>query len=189
MELEHYKDKNEQERGAERGGAGKEDKAVRGEDNLEATAETAAIEQGGEGSEDTAWEVWKDSEWYGELVRFMLQGDFGGREIGKEERRRIRLWARRFVLFDGERKKGLFYKEKDGRLALCIMPEDVIPLLERYHDCHGHFAGRMLTGYLLGKVYWPTRVKDAHYYARTCTDCQSMGPIRPSAGVKPVVHL
>ena len=135
------------------------------------------------------WDAWEDSEWYGELVRFLLWGDFAGRNLGVYERRRIRIWGRRFVLFDGRRQKALFYTEKDGRLSLCILPNDVTPTLEAYHDCHGHFAGRLLIKFLLGKVYWPTRAKDCNYYARTCPDCQSMGPVRPSTGIKPVVHL
>lgn len=118
-----------------------------------------------------------------------MHGDFGGRDLGKNERRRIRLWGKKFVLFDGAKKKGLFYKERDGRLTLCILSDDVTGTLERYHDCHGHFAGRLLAEYLVGRAYWPTRVKDLQYYARTCEKCQSMGPIRPSAGINPVVHL
>lgn len=139
--------------------------------------------------EKEVWGIWMNSEWYGKLIRYLLRGDFGGQDVVKNERRRIRLWGRKFVLFDGEKRKGLFYKERDGRLALCVLQEDVGSTLARYHDCDGHFAGRLLVKYLLGKVYWPTRVKDCHYYARTCQDCQSMGPIRPSAGIKPVVHL
>ena len=64
-----------------------------------------------------------------------------------------------------------------------------MPTLVAYHDCHGHFAGCFLIKFLLGKVYWPTRAKDCHYYARACPDCQSMGPVRPSTGIRPIVHL
>ena len=79
------------------------------------------------------------------MTRFLLRGDFGGRGLGKDERRKIRGCARRLVLFDGEQRKGLFYKEKDWKLAFCVMSEDVARTLECYNDCHGHFAGRMLT--------------------------------------------
>ena len=72
-----------------------------------------------------------DTEWYGELVRFLVRGDFGGRDLGKNERRRKRLWGKKFVLFDGAKKKGLFYKEREGRLALCILSDDVTGTLER----------------------------------------------------------
>ena len=147
------------------------------------------VREGGTVEKEEIWEVWKASDWYGEVMRFLLRGDFGGRGLGKDERRRIRGWARRLVLFDGERRKGLFYKEKDWKLALCVMSEDVARTLECYYDCHGHFAGRLLTENLLGKAYWPMRVKDAHYFARTCVECQAMGPIKPSVGVKPIIHL
>ena len=114
------------------------------------------VREGEKRGEERDWEVWKKSEWYGEVVRYLLRGDFKNRRVKKEERRRIRAWARRFVLFDRERRKGLFYEGKDGKLALCILPDDVLTTLECYHDCHGHFTRRLLTGYLLGKVYWPT---------------------------------
>ena len=99
------------------------------------------------------------------------------------------MWGGRFALFAGRRQKRLFYTEKDGRLSLCILPDDVMPTLGAYHDCHGHFAGRLLIKFLFGKVFWLTGAKDCHYYARTCADCHSMGPVRTSTGIKPVVHL
>ena len=48
---------------------------------------------------------------------------------------------------------------------------------------------RLLTEYLLGKVYWPTRVKHGHYFTRRCEECQAMGPIKLSVGIKPIAHL
>ena len=158
------------------------------EDMAEVCAVGDDHERGDKGKKEI-WRVWEDSEWYGELTRLLLRGDFAGRNMGTYERRRIRLWSRRFMLFDGRRRKGLFYTENDGRLSLCILTEDVILTLEAYHDCHGHFAGRLLIQFLLDKVYWPSRVKDCHYYTRTCEDCQSMGPVKSSAGIKPIVHL
>ena len=184
----------------------KKEEGKNGEDRDEAvgtgsTAEVLAVGEGGgeergrtgmegrRGKEKEVWDVWEESDWYGELTRFLLCGDFAGTNLGVYERRRIRIWGRRFVLFDGRKQRGLFYTEKDGRLSLCILPDDVMPTLKAYHNCHGHFAGRLLIQFLLGKVYWPTRAQDCHYYARTFPDCQSMGPIRPSAGIKPIVHL
>ena len=64
--------------------------------------------EGGKWGGDRDWEIWIKSEWYGEVVSYLLRGDFRNRRVGKEERRRIRAWARRFVLFDGEQRQGLF---------------------------------------------------------------------------------
>ena len=102
------------------------------------------------------WDAWKESEWYGELVRFLLRGDFRGRDVTAAVRRRIQMWGKRFGLFDGQRRKGLSYKERGGKLSLCVLEEDVVGILTRYHDCHGNFAGRQLVQFLVGKAYWLT---------------------------------
>ena len=143
----------------------------------------------GEGEAGEIWDAWKDSEWYGELVRFLLRGDFQGRDLTAAGRRRIRMWARNFVVFDGQRRKGLFYRERGGKHSLCVLEWDVVAILTRYHDCHGHFAARLLVQFLVGKAYWPTRARDAYYFARTCESCQAMGPLQPSVGSGAIVHL
>ena len=70
-------------------------------------------------------EAWKGSEWYGELIRFLLRGVFRGRDVTAAGRRRIRMWAKKFVWFDGQKRKGLFYQERGGMLSLCVREEDV----------------------------------------------------------------
>ena len=52
------------------------------------------VREGGKWGGERDWEIWKKSAWYGEVVRYLLRGDFGNRRVGKEERRRIRAWAR-----------------------------------------------------------------------------------------------
>ena len=156
------------------------------EEELEREMEVLAVEES-VGSE--IWDAWKESEWYGELITFLLRGDFRGRDVTKAGRQRIRMWGKRFVLFDGQRRKGLFYKEIGGKLSLCVLEEDVIGILTRYHDCHSHFAGPLLVRFLVGKAYWPTQGQDAYYFARSCESCQSMGPIQPSVGSGAIVHL
>ena len=143
----------------------------------------------GVGEAGEIWDAWKDSEWYRELVRFLFHRDFQGRDITAAGRRRIRMWARNFVVFDGRRRKGLFYRERGGKHSLCVLEWDVVAILTRYHDCHGHFAARLLVQFLVGKAYWPTRARDAYYFARTCESCQAMGPLQPSVGSKAIVHL
>ena len=83
-----------------------EDAGIAGSE-AEARDDGEVVREGGTVEREEIWEVWKASEWYGEVTRFLLQGDFGGRGLGKDERRRIRGWVRGFVLFDGERRKGL----------------------------------------------------------------------------------
>jgi len=134
------------------------------------------------------WSRWKESAWYGMVVEVLLSGGRKSEEEDQREWRLARLKGRRYRLYDG-RIKGLFYMERNGKLARCIEEEEVKQELQRHHDCHGHFAGKMLLSRLIGKVHWPTRATDAHYYAQTCHACQVFGPIKPSAGIKPVVYL
>ena len=67
--------------------------------------------------------------------------------------------------------------------------EEVEDIFKSNHDDHRHFAGSMLTLYLLGKAHWPRRSQDANSYARSCFECQQIGPLRPSAGIRPTIQL
>ena len=128
------------------------------------------------------------SGWYRGIVLFLLRGSLEGEGWTARERRRIREQSRRYRLHRGQ-VKGLFYVERGGKMSRCAVEEEVDGILESHHDEHGHFAGRMLALYLLGKAYWPTRSRDTNSYARSCFECQQMGPLKPSAGIRPIVQL
>ena len=146
--------------------------------------EVAAVTEG----ERTQWEKWLESEWYGDVVRYLLVGSLEGADLTARGRRMVRQKARRYRMFDGN-EKGLFYVERDGKSARCVDENEVLGILRTRHDHHGHFGGKMLLSQMIGKYYWPTRAKDTAYYARTCKECQLFGPLRPSAGIRPIVHL
>jgi hypothetical protein len=123
------------------------------------------------------------------VVEILLEGERGGSKEGdRREWKLARLRARRYKLFDGGR-KGLFFMERGGKVARCIDEDRVSLELFNHHDCHGHFAGKMLLSRLFSKFYWPSRAKDAHYYAQSCRECQLFGPVWPSEGLKTMVHL
>ena len=82
---------------------------------------------------------------------FLVVGEFGRRELTKRERRRIRGQARRYRRHQGE-ERGLFYEERGGKLARCIVEEEVEGILGSHKNKHGYFAGRMLNLYLLRKA-------------------------------------
>jgi hypothetical protein len=134
------------------------------------------------------WSRWKESAWYSKVVEVLLSGGRKSGEENEREWRLARLKGRRYRLYDGS-VKGLFYMERNGKLARCIEEDEVKQELQRHHDCHRHFAGKMLLSRLIGKVYWPTRAKDTFYYAQMCHACQVFVTIKPSAGIKPVVYL
>ena len=78
--------------------AGGDDEDGGGEDD---GGEQVVVRAGCSEERGRDWEVWKESDWDGEVVRYLFSRDFGGRHIGFKERPRIRGWAWRCVLFDG----------------------------------------------------------------------------------------
>ena len=43
-------------------------------------------------------------------------------------------------------KPKLFFREKNGELATCILEDQVKNTLNQLHEGHGHFAGRITLG-------------------------------------------
>ena len=138
--------------------------------------------------EKERWGRWLKSGWYGQAVRFLLEGALQGEDLTAQGTRLVRKQAARYRIYDGQ-SKGLFFVERGGKMAECVNGDEVIGILERCHDNHRHFGGKLLLSRLIGRFYWPTRAKDAAYYARTCKECQLFGPLCSSAGIKPIVHL
>ena len=125
---------------------------------------------------------------YGQAVRLLLEGTLEGEDLTEWDRRLVREQAARYRIYDGQ-SKGLFYVERDVKMAECVSEDEVMGILEQCHDNHGNCGSKLLLARLLEKFYWPTCAKDAAYYARTCKECQLFGPLRPSVGIKPIVHL
>jgi hypothetical protein len=103
-------------------------------------------------------------------------------------RRPVRQKAGRYRLFD-RNEKGLFYVERGGKVARYVDDDELLGILQKWHVRHGHFTGKMLLPQMIGKFCRPTWVKDTAYFARRCKECQLFGPLRPSAGLHPMVHL
>jgi hypothetical protein len=76
-------------------------------------------------------------------------------DVGRNEARRIVRLAERFVLADsggtGEDSGHLFFRERDGSLAGCVVEEEVSEVLRNAHDAHGHFAQGITSGRLFGR--------------------------------------
>lgn len=108
--------------------------------------------------------------WYAGIIEFLTTQQLSP-EMPKEERRKIRVNSRHFVVL-GNR---LYRKGLDGVLRRCVMEEEVPSILSACHDsaCGGHFSGQ-LTGQkiLRAGYYWPSLFKDAHSYVRKCDSCQ-----------------
>jgi len=145
------------------------------------------------------WDEWLKEDWYAPIIYYKLTGSLDGllgadRKIGNSRnvRRVLRRSSRNFLLvlatplICGNR---LLYREQNGELSVCVKFESIHDILYRLHDCHGHFAAGLLLKLTIGRYYWPTRVRDIHVYCRTCRNCQMVGPLRPSAGLLPILQL
>lgn len=131
---------------------------------------------------------YKALSWYGDVVRY-LEG--GMKELAENQSlscnglRNVVRKSVRFAILDD----GLFWKERDGSLAKCILEDEVDFALRNVHDVHGHFAGGISVGPAIGAFYWPTREKDVWKYCLSCDTCQRVGPRRKSGMLKPIVQF
>jgi len=120
--------------------------------------------------DDSLFVVTSTPEWYAGIVEFLTTHKLP-KEWTKEERRKVRVNSRQFVVV-GHR---LFRRGSDGILRRCVSKTEVEAILIACHDsaCGGHFSGQ-LTGQkiLRAGYFWPTLFKDAHDYVRKCDACQ-----------------
>lgn len=143
------------------------------------------------------WKKWIGSNFFRKVVLFKLGGvselTKPEEDVGRNEIRRIVKLADKFVLADsgggGENSGRLFYRERDGSLAGCVVEEEVELILRNAHDAHGHFAQGITSGRIYGNFYWPTRNHDVARWIATCESCQRVGPIRKSGDIRPILQL
>ena len=107
----------------------------------------AGLEAGAKALRRKRWKRWLGSRFYGDVVRVQLDGLEAREEmdVGRNEWRVLMNRAKRYVMVEGGETK-LFWKEKDGQLALCILEGDVGRVLGDLHDGHGHFAAGITGG-------------------------------------------
>ena len=143
------------------------------------------------------WKRWIRSDFFRRIVLFKLGGVSAltrpEEDVGRNEIRRIVRLAEKFVLADsgggGENSGRLFYRERDGSLAGCVVEEEVPLVLRNAHDAHGHFAQGITSGRLFGHHYWPTRNHDVARWIATCDSCQRVSPLRKSGNIRPILQL
>ena len=124
-----------------------------------------------EGAQVLQWEQWKRwirSDFFRKIVLFKLGGVSAltrpEEDVGRNEIRKIVRLAEKFVLAEsggeGENSGRLFYRERDGSLAGCVVEEEVPFVLRNAQDAHGNFAQGITPGRLFGHHYWLTRNHD-----------------------------
>ena len=90
---------------------------------------------------------------------------------GKDVARKLKVQASRFVL-----KKDVLYKRGFSWPYLrCLSQEKADYVMKEVHEgiCENHTGARLLMNKLIrARYYWPTILKDAQAYVRTCDKCQ-----------------
>jgi len=138
-------------------------------------------------------EKWLWSGMYGIVVQARLdewEGVVGCRRmlLGQSDRKRLQRMMRKYVLVDGEDPK-LFFREKNGELASCVLEEDVSKVLQDLHAGHGHYASRITLGQGNGKVYGPSRAQDIGRLVSSCQPCQRVTKIQKAGELRSIIQF
>lgn len=92
-----------------------------------------------------SWKRWLESGMYGAIVQARLDEletgvvGVGKLKLGRSQKRALERAMRRYVLIDGAEPR-LFYRERNGELASCVLEEDIGKVLTSLHEGHGNFA-------------------------------------------------
>lgn len=114
--------------------------------------------------------------WYRDILEYKLTGTINK---GEKRNKQVRGESVHYHLMEeGDSDAQLFYQEPTGEYSKCVLQKEVIKVMNRYHDCHGHFAKDMTLRLLKGRFFWPTRSKDVAEYVKSCDSCQRFGPLR-----------
>jgi hypothetical protein len=142
--------------------------------------------------QEDRWKDWISSPFYRKVVLYKLRGESAlldpAEDIGRNEAKLIRRRAQRFVMAEAAQAR-LFYKERSGRLAVCVLESELPKVLHSLHDVHGHFATGVTIGRAYGEYYWPTRDRDIAHWVATCIHCQRCHTKLRTAEFKPIAQF
>ena len=108
--------------------------------------------------------------------------------LGRNERKMLGRLMRKYVTVDGKETK-LFFRERDGQLASCVLEGEVEKTLHILHEGHGHFATKVSMGRAHGKYYWPSRAKDIAHWVASCEACQRVTKIQKAGQLRSVIQF
>lgn len=136
------------------------------------------------------WAKWLEDPWYEGIVVCKKDGRFmDGSFLEHYQDKVTRLQAKYFIMVEDEKGCRLAYKERSGKLSRCIHPGEIQRAMVILHNVHGHFSSDITLQRSIGRFWWPTRRKDIVAFCRSCFQCQSLGPLKPTQGLLPVLHL
>jgi transposase InsO family protein len=108
--------------------------------------------------------------------------------IGRNGARSIRRKSQRYVMAEAAAARQ-FYREKSGRLWVCVLETEIPKFSHSMHDVHGNFPTGITIGRAYGEHYWPTRDRDIAHWVNTCIHCQRCHTKLWTAELKPIVQF
>jgi hypothetical protein len=138
------------------------------------------------------WKDWIASPFYRKIILYKLRGEpfflDPAEDIGRNEARNIRKKSQRYAMSEASAAR-LFYREKTGRLSVCVLETEVPKVCHSLHDVHGHFATGVTLGRAYGEYYWPTRDRDVAHWVSTCIHCQRCHTKLRTSELRPILQF
>ena len=115
-----------------------------------------------------------ESPMYNEVVEYLRGGEeaLEKLQLPRNRRRYLRKIAKSYILPGAHEPQLLKYIESTGARSICLVEAEVPRYLQAAHEDHGHHADALTLDFLIGRAYWPTRVKDVHNWCMSCHSCQ-----------------
>ena len=129
-------------------------------------------------------EVNFEENWTTPLIAYLRSGILPD---GKDAARKLKVQASRFVLL-----RDVLYKRGFSQPYLrCLSHDEVDYVMREVHEgiCGNHSGARSLVHKLIrAGYYWPTMLKDAQAYVKTCDKCQRFSNLirQPSEELMPM---
>jgi len=152
------------------------------------------LEQAAKDMRRRRWKKWLESGMYGMVVQARLDEleygviGAGQMELGRSQRKALERAMRRYVLVDGAEPK-LFFRERNGELASCVLEQEVPKVLADLHQGHGHFANGITLGLAHGQVYWPSRAYDIGRWVSSCEPCQRVTKVQKAGELRSIIQF
>ena len=130
-------------------------------------------------------EVNSDKNWTAPLIAYLRLGILPD---GKDAARKMKVQASRFVLI-----RDVLYKRGFSRpYVRCLSHDKADYVMREVHEgiCGNHSGARLLVHKLIrAGYYWPTMLKNAQAYVKTCNKCQRFSNLirQPSEELTPMM--
>lgn len=136
------------------------------------------------------WREYLEDSWYEEPLLVALGANIpNARDLLPKQRKAIRRFAARLILYEDHQGPLLGYKSNSGKRVQCVLQKDVKDTLRTIHDTHTHFATEISSQTAVSTYFWPTMLEDINEWCRTCPQCQFLGPLRPTRAILPIITI